>query len=92
MQKLGGPPLSREEKKRNFKEYLRERTKILDWHINSRFTCKVDEIFTKMFSANLKKQFLESKCGTYCTLYILKAEFFRVQLKFYYQMQFKSPN
>ena len=56
MQKLGGPPPSREEKKRNFKEYLRERTKILDISIVD-LQRKVDEISTKMFSANLKRQF-----------------------------------
>ena len=53
---LGGPPPSREEKKRNFKEYLRERTKILDISIVD-LQRKVDEISTKMFSANLKRQF-----------------------------------
>ena len=43
-------------KKRNFKEYLRERTKILDISIVD-LQRKVDEISTKMFSANLKRQF-----------------------------------
>ena len=61
MQKLGGPPLPREEKKRNFKEYLRERTKILDISIVD-LQRKVDEISTKMFSANLKRQLQELKC------------------------------